>query len=59
MRVLLYYIENKALFETIIWDDKVNKNKVLSYCKAWRYETIKNNKKVVILYVKLTNLPSF
>ena len=59
MRVLLYYMENKAIFETIIWDDKVNKNKVLSYSKAWRYETIKNNKKVVILYIKLTNLPSF
>ena len=26
-------------------DDVVNENKVLSYCKALRYDTIKNNKK--------------
>ena len=49
MRVLKYDVENKTLLET--WH-KVNENKVL-YCKALRCETIKNNKKVVLLYVKL------
>ena len=40
MRVLKYYVENKALFET--WK-KVNE--VLSDCEALGWETIKNNKK--------------
>ena len=30
---------------------KVNENKTSSYCKALRYETIKNNKKVVFQHV--------
>ena len=37
---------------------KVNENKVF-YCKVLRFEAIKNNKKVVFLYVTLTNLLSF
>ena len=40
-------------------ENKVNENKVLSYRKASRCETIQNNKKVVFLYVKLKNLLSF
>ena len=40
------YVENKALFET--WN-KANENNVLSYCDAFRCETIKNSKKVVLL----------
>ena len=39
-------------------ENKANENKAL-YSKALRWETIKNNKKVVFLYVKLTNLLSF
>ena len=50
-----YYVENKALSEA--WN-KVNENKVL-FGKALRCETIKHNKKVVFLYVKLTKLLSF
>ena len=42
MRVLKYYVENKAQLET--WN-KVNENKVL-YCKALRCKTIKNNNKI-------------
>ena len=40
MRVLKYYVENKALF-----DNEINENKVL-YFKALWCETIKNNKNV-------------
>ena len=40
-------------------ENKVNENKVLSYCKALRCETIKNNKKAAFLNVELTNLLSF
>ena len=39
-------------------ENKVNENRV-SYCKALRYEKVKNNKKGVYPYVKLTNLLSF
>ena len=46
MRVLKYYIENKA------HENMVNENKVL-YGNSLRCETIK--KKVVFPYVKLTN----
>ena len=42
MRVLKYYVENKALFGH---ENKVNENKVLPYCKVLRCETIKNNEK--------------
>ena len=41
MRVLKYYVENKAQLET--WK-KVNENKV-SYCKALRCETIEQTTK--------------
>ena len=34
LRVPEYYVKKKALFET--WN-KVNENKVLSYCDALRY----------------------
>ena len=37
MRVLKYYVENKALLRH---ENKVNETKVLSYCKALRCETI-------------------
>ena len=47
MRVLKYYVENKALFGH---ENKVNENKVLPYCKVLRCETIKNNEKIVFLY---------
>ena len=53
MRVLKYYVENKGLFET--WN-KVNENKVLSYCKALKCETIKNKKK---LFSFMSNLQSY
>ena len=54
MRVVKYYIVNKALFETL---NKVNENKVLSYHEALKY--LWNNKKVVLQYVKLTNPLSY
>ena len=34
MRILKYYVENKALFEI---ENKVNENKLLSYCDALKY----------------------
>ena len=37
MIVLKYYVENKALFRDI--KNKVNENKVLSYCNASLYDT--------------------
>ena len=40
-------------------ENKVNENKILSYWKALRCETLKNNKKLVSLYVKLTNFHHF
>ena len=52
MRVLKYYVENKALLES---ENQIDENKVL-YFKALRCETIKNNKNVVFLYVRLTDI---
>ena len=49
MRVLKYYVENKAQLEN---ENKLNENKVL-YFKALRCETIKNNK---ILFSLMSNL---
>ena len=40
-------------------ENKVNENKVFSYCDALRRETIVEQQKTVILYVKLTNLLAF
>ena len=40
------------------YENKVNENKV-SYCKALKCEKIKNNKKVVFLYAKITKALSF
>ena len=34
-------------------ENKVNENKVWSYCEALRFETIKKKKKVVFKYVNL------
>ena len=55
MRVVKYFVETKRYLRH---ENKVNENKV-SYWKALRCETIKNNNIIVFLYVKLTNLLSF
>ena len=54
MRALKYYVDKKALLETL--KNKVNENKVL-YCKALRNETNKKNQNSFPLF-KLTNLLS-
>ena len=58
MRVLKYYVKSKALFET--WN-KVNENKVWSYCEKlrWCKSKSKTNERLVLHYVKLTNPISF
>ena len=53
MRVLKYYVENKAILETL--NNKVNENKAF-YCKALRCETMKNNKK---LFSLMSNLQTY
>ena len=35
--------------------NKVNENKVLSNCETLRCETIKNNKKVALIYVNISD----
>ena len=54
MKILKYKIKHCLRHE-----NNVNENKVLSYYKALRSETVKNNKKGIFLYAKLTNLLPF
>ena len=57
MRVLKYYVENKALFETWKQGKRNWSTHVLSHCEALRCETIKKKQKKLFSF--MSNLPTF
>ena len=56
MIVLKNYVENKHYLRH---ENKVNENKVLSYCEPLRCDTIKNNNTVVFFMSNLQNYYHF